>query len=163
MPNYRGATATALSTYVDAGGQPVDLYVAVFDRQSEDAELVGYQQGVVPPTAEGEPGWSWAGGRNAPAGGSAAQINWGQAVRDVWQFYWVNGKVVGSPYAAKVEGLKARLLGGDPQAATIVVSAQRLDPLVSARPALERFTRDLGPLDKLVARSIVARRQLVES
>jgi exosortase A len=155
QPHYQGATATALASYVDAAGQPVELYVAVFDRQSEEGELVGYQQGVVPPTAEDEMGWAWAGNRPPPPGGSAAQINYGNVVRDVWQYYWVNGKLVGSPYAAKLEGLKARLLGGPPQAATVVISAQRIDPLVPARPALERFAAQLGPVDRVIRSAIV--------
>ncbi len=155
QPHYAGATATALATFVDSNGQPVDLYIAVFDRQADGAELIGYQQGIVPPTEVDEDGWAWAGNRPPPPGGSAAQINFGPAVRDVWQYYWVNGKLVGSPYAAKIEGLKARLLGGPPQAATVVISAERRDPMVPAVPALERFARSLGPVDHLIGQSIV--------
>lgn len=156
QPHYKGATATIRSTFIDSAGQPVELYIAVFDRQSEEGELVGYQQGVIAPTAEDEEGWSWAGDRPGPPNGRAAQINFGPVVRDVWQYYWVNGKLVGSPYAAKLEGLKARLLGGPPQAATVVISAQRRDPMVSARPELERFAAKLGPIDRLVATSTIA-------
>ena len=155
-PRYQGATAIAMSSYVDAAGQPVELYVAVFDRQSEDAELVGYQQGILPVVGDDEQGWAWAGNRARPSGGSAAQINFGRAARDVWQFYWVNDRLVGSPYAAKIEGLKARLLGGNPQAATVVISAERIDPQVSAEPALQRFVTALGPIDRLIADAIVA-------
>lgn len=154
-PRYQGASATAMSSYVDAAGQPVELYVAVFDKQSEDGELVGYQQGVLPLTVDDEPGWAWAGNRTPPPGGSAAQINYGRGARDVWQYYWVNDRLVGSPYAAKVEGLKARLLGGNPQAATVVISAQRLDAQVSTEPALRRFAAAAGPIDRLIATSIV--------
>jgi exosortase A len=155
-PHYQGATATALATFDDGQGQPVDLYIAVFDRQSEGAELIGFQQGIVPPVPEEEEGgWAWAGNRPAPRGALGAQINDGPSVRDVWQYYWVNGKLVGSPYAAKLEGLKARLLGGPPQAATVVISAERRDPLVSAQPALERFAERLGPIDRVIAASIV--------
>jgi len=154
-PHYKGATATSLATFVDAAGQPVDVYVAVFDRQTEGAELVGYQQGILPLAPEEGTSWSWAGNRPAPRDATGAQINYGSSVRDAWQFYWVNGRLVGSPYAAKIEGLKARLLGGSPQAATVVVSAERVDPLVPARPALERFLRSAGPVDRLIARSIL--------
>lgn len=156
QPHYVGATATTQASFVDPAGQPIELYIAVFDRQSEEGELVGYQQGVIAPTAEDEQGWAWAGDRAGPPGGRAAQINFGPVVRDVWQYYWVNGKLVGSPFAAKIEGLKARLLGGPPQAATVVISAQRRDPMVSARPALERFAAQLGPIDRLIGTSIIA-------
>ena len=154
-PRYQGATATAMSSYVDAGGQPVELYIAVFDHQSEGAELVGYQQGVLPIVTEDESGWAWAGDRAPPPGGSAAQINYGRSARDVWQYYWVNDRLVGSPYAAKIEGLKARLFGGNPRAATVVISAERIDPQVSAAPALARFVAAAGPVDQLIATSIV--------
>jgi EpsI family protein len=83
------------------------------------------------------------------------QINYGGTVRDVWQFYWVNDRIVGSPYAAKIEGLKARLLGGNPQAATVVISAERRDPQVSTEPALRRLAQSLGPVDRLIATTIV--------
>lgn len=154
-PRYNGATAKAFASYIDANGQPVDLYVAVFDKQSDGAELVGYQQGVVPPSESETNGWAWAGNQPAPAGALGAQINYGSVARDVWQFYWVNGKLVGSPYAAKVEKLKAQLFGGQPRAATVVIAAQRVDSMVSARPALERFTQALGPVDTMLARAIV--------
>lgn len=155
QPRYQGATATAMTSYVDAEGQPVELYVAVFDRQSENAELVGYQQGILPIVEEDEQGWAWAGNRAAPPGGSAAQINFGRGARDVWQYYWVNDRLVGSAYAAKIEGLKARLFGGNPQAATVVISAERVDPQVSAEPALKRFVTAVGPFDRLIADAIV--------
>lgn len=154
-PRYQGASAVAMSSYVDAAGQPVELYVAVFDRQSEEAELVGYQQGILPIAPDDGPAWAWAGNRKPPPGGSAAQINYGRGARDVWQYYWVNDRLVGSPYAAKIEGLKARLLGGNPQAATVVISAERLDPQVSTEPALRRFTAALGPIDRLITGAIV--------
>lgn len=154
-PRYAGASATAMSTFVDADGQPVELYIAVFDRQSEDAELVGYQQGVLPLAPEDGNGWAWAGNRAPPPGGRAAQINYGGVVRDVWQYYWVNDKLVASPVAVKIEGLKARLLGGNPQAATVVISAERRDAQVSAEPSLERFAAAVGPIDSLIGAAIV--------
>ncbi|MFC3713839.1 exosortase A [Sphingoaurantiacus capsulatus] len=158
-PNYVGATAKAMATYVDAEGQPVDLYIAVYDHQDEDSELVGYQQGILPPIPEEEEyGWSWAGNRPAPHGAAGAQINFGRNVRDVWQFYWVNDRLVGSPYAAKIEALKARMFGGNPQSATVVISAERTDTLVSSEPALRRFLAGVGPADQLLARSIVTGR-----
>lgn len=143
-PNYVGAKA-AMASFVDAGGQPVELYLAVYDRQREGQELVGYQQGVLP--VDGP--WAWAGNDAPPPGGSAMQINAGPVVREVWQYYLVNGRVVGSPVAAKLEGLKARF-GGPTRAATLIVSAERVDPVTAARPAIDRFVRALGPVDEYI-------------
>ena len=156
-PIYKGATAESYASFVDAAGQPVELFIAVYDDQHGDRELVAYGNGVIDELAE-EGGWSWAADQRPPPGARASQINQGYAARDVVQYYWVNRRLTGSPYAAKIEGLKARLLGGDPQAATVIVSAQRRDPLVSARPAIERFVAAAGPADALVERSIVAQR-----
>lgn len=150
-PHYKGATATALASFVDSGGQPVELYIALFDKQDEQHELIGYQQGVLPPDSD----WAWATDQAPPPGGHAFQINAGPVVREVWQYYWVNGKLVSSPYAAKIEGLKAKLLGGPLQAAAVVIAAQRVDPMVSARPAIDRFARALGPIDRLIKRAVV--------
>lgn len=155
-PIYKNPSAETYATFVDASGQAVDVYVAVFDRQYEGHEIVGYGQGAVKPTNEG--GWQWAANAPAPAGGTAFQINEGDAARDVIQFYRVNGRMIGGEVTAKVEGLKARLLGGDPQAATLLVSAERVDPLVSSRPALARFLAAGGPAPALIDRSIVRER-----
>lgn len=152
-PHYAGATAESLQSYRDPHGQPVELYIAVFDKQAEGSELIGVRQGVTPRDTP----WTWARSQPAPAGAQAMQINGGGAVRDVVQFYWVNGKLVGSPYQAKMEGLKAKLFGGPTQAATVVVSAERRDSLVSARPAIDRFITAMGPVDQLIAQSIVSR------
>ncbi len=156
-PNYAGASATILRSYVDASGRTVDLYIAVYDHQSDKHEVVGFGQGLIPPAAGGG-GWAWAGGGVAPGGGRSIQINRGATVRDAWQWYEVNGKVVGSPYAAKVEGLKAKLFGGDPRAATVVISAERTDPLTSAAPDLARFAGALGPIGSAIDHSIVRMR-----
>lgn len=152
-PTYKGASAQDYASFVDAAGQPVDVLVAVFDRQYESHELVGYGQGAI------EPGdtdvWAWAANEADPAGGHAYQINKLGAARDVAQFYRVNGAMTGNPYTAKIEGLKARLLSGDPKAYALFVSAERVDPLVSARPAVNRFLQAAGLPERLIAASTV--------
>jgi len=155
-PIYKNPNADAYASFVDGAGQTVDVYVAVYDRQSEGHEIVGYGQGAIEALNEG--GWQWAANAPDPAGGHGFQINKEGAARDIVQFYRVNGRMIGSPYTAKIEGLKARLLGGDPQAATLFVSAERVDPLVSARPALDRFLAAAGPAPALIDRAIVRER-----
>lgn len=152
-PVYKNPSAETYATFVDAAGQAVDVYVAVFDRQYEAHEVVGYGQGAVEPGDENV--WAWAMNAPNPVGGKGFQIKKLGAARDVVQFYRVNGQMTGNPYTAKVEGLKARLLGGEPQAATLLVSAERVDPLVPARPAIDRFLATDGPPSALIDRSIV--------
>ena len=154
-PIYPGAR-TAMATYVDAAGQPVELFVAVYDRESGDRKLVGYGQGIAPPDEHAP--WAWASSEAGPPNGTAAQINGPGVVREAWQYYLVNGRVAATPYAAKVESLKARLLNGPTRAATVVISAERPDKLVSVSPAIARFAAALGPVDALVDRATVEAR-----
>lgn len=153
QPHYKGISAEAIARYVDGEGQPIDLYIGVFDRQSEDGELIGYKQGLLPPETE----WSWARNEKGPANGRAQQIKNGGTVRDNWQFFLVNGTITGSDYVAKIEGLKSRLLGGETLAGTLVISADRRDELVSATPAIERFAAALGPIDTAIETATVER------
>jgi len=153
QPHYKGASAEAIARYVDGEGQPIDLYIAVFDRQSEDGELIGYKQGLLPPGSD----WSWTRNEKGPPNGRAQLIKNSGAVRDNWQFFLVNGKLTGSDYAAKIEGLKSRLLGGETLAGTLVISADRRDDLVSAMPTIERFAAALGPVDAAIENATVER------
>ena len=43
-----------------------------------------------------------------------------------------------------------KLFGGPTRAATVVISAQRRDPMVTVRPAIARFAKALGPVDAVV-------------
>ena len=45
-------------------------------------------------------------------------------LRDAATWYVVDGRATGSPRGAKLAGLKARLLGGDPRALSLIVSSE---------------------------------------
>lgn len=149
-PNYKGASAEQLRSFVNQAGQRVDVYVAVFDKQDETHELVGYQQGVLP---LGDL-WSWAGNDPAVRGARTFRIGTSATTREVWQYYLVNGRVVASPVDAKVEGLKARLFGGPSLAATLVVSAERADRNTSVRGDIARFMGDAGSPDRIILTAV---------
>lgn len=151
-PQFKGADAELFHTYTD-GNRRVTLYVAAFGRQRDDAELVAYGQTAVAPTDN----WTWAadlpgeltiGGM--PTKSQAMQINGQRSVRDIWQWYWVNGKLVGDPYTAKIEGLKAKMFGGELAAATLVLSAERREPGVRATGDLQAFADRLGPIETVL-------------
>lgn len=150
-PRYVGATAATMVTFSD-GSTAVDVYIAAFDRQRERAELVGYGQGLIAPTTE-EVGWAWAARLRGAPGGTGSQLNYGPIVRDVWQWYLVNDRIVATPTAAKVEGLKAKLTGRTPFAATLVLSAERRDPQVSAEPDLARLLAAMGEPANIIERA----------
>ena len=148
-PNFSGADSELFQTYTD-GQRTVSLYVAAFGRQHDDAELVAYGQTAFAPAEN----WTWAAGLpgnlvidGVPTQAEASQINGRGQVRDVWQWYWVNGKLTGNRYVAKIEGLKAKLLGGDLSAATLVLSAERQEATVRATDAMQAFADSLGPVE----------------
>ncbi len=152
-PHYAGASAARMASFIDPEtGLVVEYYIAVFDRQADDAELIGYQQGVFAPDSD----WSWVRDDKVVPHGRTMQLALGETVREVWQYHLVNGKLESNPYMIKVEGLKARLFGGPTRAATLIVSAQRPDRLVSVRPVLARFVAGIGPIDMAIANAAVA-------
>jgi exosortase A len=142
-PRYVGASQIVMGRYGDARGRRVDLAIAMFDRQSEGRELVGYGQGATDPDSH----WAWTGDTAPPPGGKALRIiGPGPVVREVAIFYLLGDVTTGSHLRVKIETLKARLLGGSQRAAAILVSAQEVGRR-DARPAIDDFRRALGNLD----------------
>ena len=149
-PHFAKASHELLGRYRNAAGQEADLYIAVYDRQSEGRELVGYGQGAVGPDSK----WSWIAGCDNPSTGRCEQISAdNKAHREVVSFYRVGGTTSGSGSAIKLATLKARLSGGDQQAVAILVSAERVDK-VQPRIAIDAFVKSLGSIDKMADRMV---------
>nr|WP_254306046.1 exosortase C-terminal domain/associated protein EpsI [Sphingopyxis sp. BSNA05] len=146
QPRFAGASHQLLGRYRNpVTGMEADLAIAVYDRQEEGREIVGYGQGALVPETE----WSRNRALEAPAGGSAVElIAPGPVVRDVVSFYRIGGKLTGSGSVVKLETLKSRLLGGPQQAVAILVSSETRRE-ESPRIAIDAFLSDLGPVDKL--------------
>ncbi|MEE9433606.1 MAG: exosortase A [Sphingorhabdus sp.] len=147
-PRFDGASHYLFGRYHSAEGHDVDLFAVVYDRQQEGHEIVGFAQGAANPNSE----WAWTEDMPAPANGRAERIKApGPVVRDVLSFYRVNGTTTGSAMKVKIETLKARLLAGDQQAVGIILSSEYRDNR-SPRPALDKFLKDLGSIDKVADR-----------
>jgi EpsI family protein len=125
-----------------------DLFIAVYDRQSEGRELIGFGQG-----AEGLGDvWSWIEGCPAPANGRCERISSRhQHRREVLSFYRVGGVTSGSAAAIKLATMKARLTGGDQQSVAILVSSEQAGKQ-SPRPTMDAFVKSVGDIDKLADR-----------
>lgn len=149
QPHYTGADRVRLARYRNSAGQQVDLAIIVFARQSEGRELVGYGQGA----ADEDGAWSWTGDSLAPADGRAELIGSHGKVREVASFYRVGGIVTGSRARVKLETVKVRLLGGPQRAVAILVAAEAPADGLSARPAIDAFLEDLGPVAPLADRA----------
>jgi EpsI family protein len=148
-PRFDGADVLAQGRYAGPGGTTVDLAIAVFDRQEDGRELVGFAQGAADPDS----GWTWSSPAPAPANGLGQQITApGPVVRHVVSFYSVGGVVTGRASAVKLETLKARLLGGDQRAVAVLISAELRDGQ-SADRAIDAFLQSLGSMKDLADRS----------
>ncbi len=146
QPRFDGANHQLLGRYRNvSSGAEVDLAIAVYDRQEDGREIVGYGQGAFDPGSE----WSWSRNLPAPGSGKAIQITApGPVVRDVQSFYRVGDKLTGSGSTVKIETLKSKLLGGNQQAVAVLISAEKIDEDGPAG-AIAAFRKALGPIDKL--------------
>lgn len=144
-PKFDGSIHQLLGRYRNSGGEEVDLFIAVYDRQSEGRELVGYGQGAVDPKGR----WAWTASLPAPGNAKAERITApGPVAREVISFYRVDGVTTGSATQVKLTTMKARLLGGPQQAVAILVSAE-LAKDRSSRSTLDKFIKDMGNIDKV--------------
>ncbi len=145
QPNFAGSSHHLLGRYRNAAGQEADLFIAVYDRQDEGRELVGFGQGAVDPKSR----WAWTENLVAPGNARAERITApGPVARDVISFYRVDGVTTGSATKVKLATMKARLLGANQQAVAVLVSAEHQGK-VSPRPVLDSFIKDMGSIDKL--------------
>ena len=146
-PRFDGANHYLFGRYRNKAGQEADLFVVLYDRQSDGRELVGYGQGAVDPDGN----WAWTADISAPTNARAERIKTKGASREVVSFYRVNGTTSGSAARIKLATLKARLLNGDQQAVAILVSVEKLDE-TPPRPAIDAFVKSLGNIDKVADR-----------
>ncbi len=144
-PRFTGASSSAMARYQNEQGQTADLFIAVYNRQAEGRELIGFGQGAANPDSK----WAWTENLTAPYNGKAERITApGPVARDVISFYRTGGVTSGSGGQIKLATLKTRLLGGNQQAVAILVSAEHRGN-ASARPALDAFIKDMGNIDNL--------------
>jgi exosortase A len=146
QPHFDGASHQLLGRYRNRStGMEVDLSIAVYDRQAEGREIVGYGQGALVPDSQ----WSRNRTLDAPEGAAAVElIAPGPVVRDVVSFYRIGGKLTGSGSVVKLETLKSNIFGGPQQAVAILVSSET-NREASPRISINAFLADLGPVDKL--------------
>lgn len=149
QPHFAGANAIRFGRYRNAAGQEVDLAIAVFDRQEEGREIVGFGQGAVEPDGK----WAWIANGPPPPGGRLDRIASFGTVREVAIFYRVGSILTGSAPRVKLETMKTRLFGGPQRAVALLVSAEAPAEGVSPRPAIDAFLDDLGSIERLADRA----------
>lgn len=148
-PNYPGADHFLLGRYVDAGGDTVDLAIAVYGSQHEGKELVAFGVG---PIREDD---VWLRVEDLPdlAGGSVMRVTApGPVERQIATWYRVGDAVTHSGPVVKLQSLKAKLLGGPQRAVALHLSAEVV-PGHDARAAMKRFLAALGPIARVADRA----------
>jgi exosortase A len=145
LPHFAGASYQNIIRYRNASGQNVDMAIALYDRQTEGRELVGFGNGATDTINN----WVWVADMAAPVNGKAERIKTpGPLSRDVLSFYRVRGITTGSAMQVKLATLKSRLLGGNQSAAAILISAEYQDEN-SPRLVIDQFLKDAGNIDKI--------------
>ncbi|MEQ9638652.1 MAG: EpsI family protein [Alphaproteobacteria bacterium] len=149
-PRYRGASAELAARY-SVDGLPVDLYVAAYPRLGTGREMVGFRNRPFD-------GRTWH--RLAQASNSVRVDGNVTSVREirlrgpdrarrlVWQVYWIDGRFVAAPWAAKLWRLANGLSGGDGAAVLLMSADSTADP-AAARAAMQKLLdrgRLLAPL-----------------
>jgi exosortase A len=148
-PYYPGADHYLIGRYVDAGGNAVDLALAVYGSQHEGKELVSFGTGVL----REDDVWVRIDDLPDLEGGASVRITApGPTERQVVSWYRVGDVLTHSDRRVKIETLRAKLFGGPQRAVAVHVSAE-VRPGVDTRLVLTRFLAALGPVERLADRA----------
>lgn len=150
-PRFDGADQRLLRHFTDAKGRRVTVAIGGYERQAEGREVVAFGQGAIDPDSK----WAWSAALPAVNGGKTERLlHPGPVLRDAATWYVVDGVVTGDPRRAKLAGLKARLLGGDPRALSLIVSSEAGQ---GGRDAVEDFVSASGGAKAMADRALKTR------
>ncbi|MCF6216251.1 MAG: exosortase A [Emcibacter sp.] len=155
-PQYHGASQIFHMRHEEQNSEAIDIYIAYYKYQSQDAEMIRFGNGVVQQDI-----WARVDNRKVTTrlNGTNTSVNEillqssGQK-RLVWYWYWVDGRITASNYKAKILDAKAKLLGGRLDSAVIALSLSFDDLNIDQKRAqLAKFAASLPPLDSMVTGS----------
>jgi exosortase A len=150
-PRFDGADQRLLRHFIDAKGRRVTVAIGGYERQAEGREVVAFGQGAVDPDSK----WAWRAALPAVNGGKTERLlHPGPVLRDAATWYVVGGAVTGDARRAKLAGLKARLLGGDPRALSLIVSSEERR---GGRDAITDFVSASGGAKAMADRALKLR------
>ncbi len=150
-PRFDGADQVAIRHFARDTGQMVTVAIGGYERQAEGREIVAFGQGAVDPDSK----WAWSAALPAVDGGKTERLlHPGPVLRDAATWYVVDGAVTGSARAAKLAELKARLLGGDPRALSLIVSSAARQ---GGRDAIKDFISASGGASAMADRALKLR------
>lgn len=147
-PRFDGADQILLRHFVDRAGQRVTVAIGGYERQAEGREVVAYAQGAADPQGR----WAWSAALPAVEGARTERLlHPGPVLRDAATWYVVDGRVTGSPRAAKLAELRARLLGGEPRALSLIVTSEADE---GGRDAIAAFLSASGGAQAMADRAL---------
>ena len=150
-PRFDGADQRLLRHFVDAEGRRVTVAIGGYERQAEGREVVAFGQGAVDPDSQ----WAWSASLPAVEGAKTERLlHPGPVLRDAATWYVVGGTVTGDPRRAKLAGLKARLLGSEPRALSLIISSEERQ---GGRDAIEDFVSASGGAKAMADRALKTR------
>ena len=150
-PRFDGADQRVLRQFADAKGQVVTVAIGGYERQAEGREVVAFGQGAVDPDDK----WAWSASLPSVDGAKTERLlHPGPVLRDAATWYVIDGTVTGDPRRAKLAGLKARLLGGDPRALSLILSSEERQ---GGRNAIEDFLSASGGANAMADRALKTR------
>ncbi|MBN8843459.1 MAG: EpsI family protein [Sphingomonadales bacterium] len=151
LPRFDGADQRIVRHFADARGRRVTVAIGGYQRQAEGREVVAYGQGAVDPDSK----WAWSAALAPVDGGKTDRLlHPGPVLRDAATWYVVDGTATGSARGAKLAGLKARLVGGDPRALSLIVSAEEGQ---GGRDAIADFLSASGGAQAMADRALKLR------
>ncbi len=148
QPRYLGMTAQLQKTYM-RGDQAASIYLAYYRNQRQDAELVNSQNVMI---EQKHPVWSNIGEQfiTIPLNGHSVQIRQTRLRSPgmnllVWDWYWLDGAYTSNHYVAKLIEAKHKLLGGQRNAAGIVIATTYEEKIEPAAAVLRDVVADMLP------------------
>jgi exosortase A len=131
-------------------GRRVGLFVAYYRQQSQESELVSWQNQLIGPA---DSAWIKAAGgqRELAVAGAPARVRTAELVAGdrrllAWQWYWVGGRLTASEHLAKLYTALDRLTGRGDDAAVVIVYTPMSGPRdAQAAETLAAFVADFAP------------------
>jgi exosortase A len=148
-PNYPGADRFLIGRYTDGQGRFVDLAVAAYARQQEGRELVGFGIGAI---RENDRWVRIADLGPVLRGAGLRMVGPGRIERQTVTWYSIGQVLTGSDKRVKLETLRAKLLGSDPSAAAVLLSAEQGENFAADR-TIRDFIAAMGPVEALADRA----------
>ncbi|MEQ6341890.1 MAG: exosortase A [Gammaproteobacteria bacterium] len=148
QPRYAGMNAQLQQTYTRSG-QIASIYLAYYRNQHQGAELVNSQNVMI---EQKHPVWSNVGEQSItiPINGHTVQIRQTKLHSPstkllIWDWYSLDGTYTSNAYVAKLLEAKSKLLGGQRNAAGIVIAAEYDDKTEPAAAILRGLVADMLP------------------